>query len=387
MHLLVGLAMHPLPPACCSRCPRKGHACPCTPCARRLKDAADLPAAVLPKLLLADPLQLCWPSLSSAAAQQHPRWVEMCARVAEAHVAQGRPAAALQPLQDAVQQHIRLAARAPVLAWPAWTLGVAAGEVQQSDPAGPDDRRRVAAAILLQRRLPQLLQRRRHVLRTRRLLGDAAPWLAHLRCCLGVAAARAALGVVAAAKAQPAAEPAGAVPDPVPPAGARRASNVGNPAAKKPGSAGPAAKGKGGDKAAAAGGKAAPAADGADAVPLALQALAHLAAALQLASRSGPGAWQELLSCLAALWNVGRPLLAGLPQLLQPVQERASWQLAPAPPPRVPALVLEPPSGEQRAVRAVCRLASGAMSTRYKLTQAAAAERVRVMAGQGSQPR
>lgn len=54
------------------------------------------------------------------------------------------------------------------------------------------EQQRTAAAVLLQKRLPQLLQRRRHMLAVRAQLATWAPWLAHLHAWMGLAAADAA---------------------------------------------------------------------------------------------------------------------------------------------------------------------------------------------------
>lgn len=73
------------------------------PC--RLKDAADLEAAVLSRLRAPDPLAACWPLLAAEGALGHPRWLQLGARVLEA-AAHAGPAARREPLWREVAEQL-----------------------------------------------------------------------------------------------------------------------------------------------------------------------------------------------------------------------------------------------------------------------------------------
>lgn len=62
----------------------------CAESCHRLKDASDLVAAVLSKLNSADPIAVCWPSLSAEGVNQHLRWVQLCVMLIKAAIKQVR---------------------------------------------------------------------------------------------------------------------------------------------------------------------------------------------------------------------------------------------------------------------------------------------------------
>jgi hypothetical protein len=107
---------------------------PATPAAAAAAGGAaaeDLASLVLPLLASADPMDACWPVLSSPVFQSHPRWLELCVRVAEAAVRK-RAAGGLQPLLEAVTERARQGLQLPRIEWSAqrWTVAAAAAQVQ-----------------------------------------------------------------------------------------------------------------------------------------------------------------------------------------------------------------------------------------------------------------
>jgi hypothetical protein len=97
--------------------------------------AEDLASLVLPLLASSDPVDACWPVLSAPASQSHPRWLELCVRVAEAAVRK-RAAGGLQPLLEAVRERARQGLQLPRIEWSAqrWTVAAAAAQVQAAVP-------------------------------------------------------------------------------------------------------------------------------------------------------------------------------------------------------------------------------------------------------------